>query len=1046
MFSTIVCMFIATEFLTGQLFRFRNFGVESNIPSRVIYTINQSPDRYLWVGTTEGLARFDGFLFYPVAFPDSASGRYPTVSFSDSRGYIWFGCNDGSVFCLKEKALQKVPLSNSSAISSFFEDQKGIIYAVAQRKSLFRINSQRLDEVKTLPVISDPYILSACLDPTGDLLLGTQENLLVCRIESDSILIKNKIEGFDYSSITSINNLKGTSDFIIGTDGNGIYKLKKTGEEYSLARFSGFPDLELLSVKNTYADIDGNLWISTSGSGAVKMMFSAGSDSPLSVQYFSRASGLPGDNVGVIFEDAEDNVWLGFNGDGLSLLTNDAFQFFVPGKQDEPKSIIFVCKSDNDYFLGTPSGFYLFNPLTGSSASFVKFSGQDGKVEIASFYADDEGKIWIGTKGDGLYVRNRAGKISRFFKSGDSGSDYIVNIGIAGDNIWLSTLNGVVIISRNNGGIKKIYNINNGLPHNSINQVLIAADGSGYVATESDRLYRIDPDSGIFVSDMPMYGRLLNKIIALAKDRKNNIWAATHGNGVFKCSDDSVRNISTANGLLSNYAYSIFADSEDNIWIGHERGFSRYYPQKSLATTYYTDFAKDGSCNPNAIYESSDGRILIGTTEGLIIYDRSRDRKSQTPPVNNINYIMINDVEYPYQPVISLPYRKRYNVRINYTGIYFSNPDKVYYSTFMKNYDADWSKVSSEREVSYSLRDGKYKFHLVSINEDGLSQNEPLSFEINIKPPFWRTWWFLLSVTAFAVATVMIIVRQREKAQKKIQEYLENELAARTRVVIKQKEEIELQNIEITDSINYARRIQSSILPDINKLREHFRDAFIILRPRDIVSGDFYWFDRFDDDRFILVCADSTGHGVPGAFMSMIGSTLLQDIVLRQRISRPSEILTMLDKQVFSTLNQNLEVGISNDGMDIVVCEFSLKNKYIRFASAMRPVIIVMGGETYYIKGNRSSVGGQSVLEKYFDDQEYYLNEGDMIYMFSDGLPDQFGGPDGKKMKIARLKAFLGEIWPLPIAEQEERLLKFYSEWKGNHDQVDDILFMGVKV
>jgi ligand-binding sensor domain-containing protein len=187
---------------------------------------------------------------------------------------------------------------------------------------------------------------------------------------------------------------------------------------------------------------------------------------------------------------------------------------------------------------------------------------------------------------------------------------------------------------------------------------------------------------------MPMYGRLLNKIIALAKDRKNNIWAATHGNGVFKCSDDSVRNISTANGLLSNYAYSIFADSEDNIWIGHERGFSRYYPQKSLATTYYTDFAKDGSCNPNAIYESSDGRILIGTTEGLIIYDRSRDRKSQTPPVNNINYIMINDEEYPYQPVISLPYRKRYNVRINYTGIYFSNPDKVYYSTFMKNYDA----------------------------------------------------------------------------------------------------------------------------------------------------------------------------------------------------------------------------------------------------------------------------------------------------------------------------------------------------------------------
>lgn len=1045
MFSTIVCMFIATEFSTGQVFRFRNFGIENNLPSKVVYTINQSPDGYLWIGTTEGLARFDGFLFYQVAFPDSASGRYPTSSFSDSRGFIWFGCNDGSVFCLKEKVLQKVPLSNSSAISSFIEDQNGLVYAVAQRKSLFRINPQKIDEVKDLAVMSDPYMFSAFLDPSGDLYLGTQENLLVCKIEADSILIENKIEGFDYSSVMSVNKLKGTSDYVVGTDGNGVYRLKKAGDEYTLSRFSGYPDLEGLSVKTALTDSDGNLWISTSGSGAVKLMFSGVIDSPVSVQYFSRVSGLAGDIVSVIFKDAEGNVWLGFNGDGLSMLTNDAFQFFVPGNEDEPKSIIFVCNSGSDYFLGTPSGFYTFNPLTGSSAPFVHFTGQSGKVEIASYYADDKKNIWIGTKGDGLYVRNPAGRISRFFRTGDSGSDYIVNVSISGDNIWLSTLNGVIIVSGRTGGIKKSYNINNGLPHNSINQILVTADGSGYVATESDRLYRIDPDSGIFASETPMYGRLLNKIVALTKDGRNNIWAATHGNGVFRCSDDSVKNYSTANGLLSNYAYSIYADSEDHIWIGHERGFSAYNPQKGVRT-YYTDFAKGGSCNPNAIYESADGRIFIGTTEGLIIYDRSRDQKTQTAPVNNINYVVINDVEYPYQPVFSLPYRKRYNVRINYTGINFSNPDKVYYSTFMKNYDADWSAVSPAREVSYSLRDGKYKFSLVSVNEDGLGQNEPLSFEINIKPPFWRTWWFLLSMIAFAAAAVIIIVRQREKAQKKIQEYLENELAARTQVVMKQKEEIELQNIEITDSINYARRIQSSILPDIHKLREHFKDAFIVLRPRDIVSGDFYWFDRFDDERFILVCADSTGHGVPGAFMSMIGSTLLQDIVLRQRISRPSEILTMLDKQVFSTLNQNLEVGISNDGMDIVVCEFSLKNKYIRFASAMRPVIIVMGGETYYIKGNRSSVGGQSVMEKYFDDQEYYLNEGDMIYMFSDGLPDQFGGPDGKKMKIARLKTLLGEIWQLPIAEQEERLLKFYSDWKGNHDQVDDILFMGVKV
>jgi serine phosphatase RsbU (regulator of sigma subunit) len=261
--------------------------------------------------------------------------------------------------------------------------------------------------------------------------------------------------------------------------------------------------------------------------------------------------------------------------------------------------------------------------------------------------------------------------------------------------------------------------------------------------------------------------------------------------------------------------------------------------------------------------------------------------------------------------------------------------------------------------VTYNLRDGKYKFNLLSVSDDGLTQENPLSFELTIKQPFWRTWWFMLAFLGASAGTVVIIIREREKAQKKRQEYLEKELDARTKVVKEQKAELERQNIEITDSINYARRIQSSILPDIKRLKENFKDAFVMFYPRDIVSGDFYWFDKLDDDRFILVCADSTGHGVPGAFMSMIGSTLLQDIVSRQRISKPSEILTMLDKQIFSILNQNLELGVYNDGMDIVVCEFTMKNRHVRFASAMRPVILVMGGEEYYIKGNRSSVGGQ---------------------------------------------------------------------------------------
>ncbi len=1021
---------------------------ENNLPSEVIYTLNQDQNGYIWLGTTEGIFRFDGFEFFKVQYPDSAIGRYPTVCLKDKKETLWFGCNDGTVFYSAGWDLRQVKLSNSSGtgISSIIEGPEGLIFILPQRKPLYRINPEEASEAKEISLSSDPNMFSACFSTAGRLLIGTQENLMICKFEGDSIRTERVIEEFDYSRIMSVNQLNGNEDFIIGTDGNGIYKLEINNGTYLLSRFNGYPGLEMLTVKAVTHDRENNFWVSASGTGVVKMHFLNDSDSLVSTELLNTGSGLPGDNVTVVFRDSEENTWIGFNGEGLSMQHTDSFEFNTPGISGNPNNIIFAGRMKEDYILGTPSGFYVYDLLNRKPRSFTPFSKQAGRNEISSYYIDSENILWIGTRGSGLFARDEAGSINQFYRSGDTGADYISDIKINGDKIWLATLNGVNIVSRQSRNLLRNYNTNSGFPHNSINQILLLDDGSAYIATESDRLNRIDPDSGIIASGGVMYGTLLNKISGITKDKNGTIWVATLGNGVFECFKDSVRSISTANGLLSNYAYSILAGSDNNIWVGHERGFSRYDQETGLVKVFGNDFAKGGMCNMNGLYESPDGKIFIGTTEGLVIYDGARDKRLQMAPVNNINSVIINGVAYPYQPSYNLPYRKRYTIRVNYTGIDFSDPEKVYYSTRLDNFDDEWTEESDSREVTYNLRDGKYKFNLISVNDDGMTQENPLSFGINIKRPVWRTWWFIFVMVSAATGIIILIVREREKAQKKIQEYLEKELESRTRVVMKQKSEIEIQNLEITDSINYARRIQSSILPDINRLKSHFEDAFIMLYPRDIVSGDFYWFDKLDEDRFILVCADSTGHGVPGAFMSMIGSTLLQDIVSRQRISKPSEILTMLDKQIFATLNQNLGVGVSNDGMDVVVCEFTLKNRHIRFASAMRPVILVMGGETYYIKGNRASVGGQTVLEKYFDDQEYYLNEGDTVYLFSDGLPDQFGGPDGKKMKIARLKKLIGEISGLTIARQEEEFIKFYKEWKGNYEQVDDILFMGVKI
>ena len=293
------------------------------------------------------------------------------------------------------------------------------------------------------------------------------------------------------------------------------------------------------------------------------------------------------------------------------------------------------------------------------------------------------------------------------------------------------------------------------------------------------------------------------------------------------------------------------------------------------------------------------------------------------------------------------------------------------------------------------------------------------------------------------ITVFFVILKVRERNHIRLEEYLKTELEKRTKEVIEKKEELEVKNKEITDSINYARRIQGNILPPLRKLREVFPESFVFYAPRDIVSGDFYWWGPVDENRYLVVCADSTGHGVPGAFMSMIGSTLIKDLTNQGRYESPSQLLKFLDREIVMSLNQDRE-GKSNDGMDITVLEVNPHTRHIKFASAMRPVILFISDELYYIRGNRSGVGGEFTGDKVFDDQEYDLGEGDTIYLFSDGYPDQFGGPKGKKMKVDRVKQMLEKIHPLPMEEQYQYVKNYFFEWKGDSFQVDDVLFTGL--
>lgn len=1050
-FSTIWCFFLFSAVLSGQSYRFRNYGTKEKLPDNYVFTINQDNSGFLWLGTGRGLSRFDGFKFLNVVFPDSVMDRYSPVSLKDKKGNLWFGCNDGTLFYTLKNNLVKFPDLNIQSISALFESSDGYIWVIPQDRMIFRINENNLSEINRYYISPDIQMTSAFLAPGGKLLLGTQERLLYCSIVNDSVKVENVIKGIEYSKIQTILPLNAEGDFMIGVEGNGIFRLIIKDNNPVLSRYRGNKEFESIDVKSLFRDRSGSIWISTSGSGLFQIELSKDLALIETETFYNATSGLAGEKVNTVFQDLEGNIWIGLyggeNGYGLSLLSTNAFSFFEPSPNPGQSNIIYINQIENKYFLGTPEGYFQFNILTGKTESFTDLRQQVQRYEIRAYLLDKNNKLWIGTQGGGLFQKNLNGGVTQFYRSGNNSEDIIEQIASDGKNLWLSTIDGVILVEISTGIVIKKYKIEDRLPHNSINQVYIKSDGGALVATFCDRLYNIRPGEGVTVGAGEMKGEISrNKVTCFTESKRGGIWAGTAGNGIFYILDDSVTRVTTENGLLSNYCRSILATSDNHVWIGHERGFSVYNIKTGTVKVYSNDFAKGGDCNPLALFEAIDSKVLIGTTEGLISYDPFKDQKSGTRPISNILSVTINDSIYPYRSAYSLPYKKRYKVVIDYVGINLADPERVSYRTKMDNISETWSKNDFSRQVTYYPGDGVYKFNLLSIGEDGLTDETPSSFELLIKKPVWRTWWFILVVIAAISGIVAIIISIRERSQREIKEYLEKELAERTRLVFKQKDEIELQNIEITDSINYAKRIQSSILPDANRLRDTFNDAFIIFHPRDIVSGDFYWFDKIDEERFVVVCADSTGHGVPGAFMSMIGSTLLQDIVSRKKITKPSEVLTLLDKQIFSTLNQNVDVGISNDGMDMIVCEFNVKTRHIRFASAMRPVIIVLDGESYYIRGNRCSVGGESVVEKFFDDQEYYLSKGDTIYMFSDGLPDQFGGADGKKMKIARLKKVIEEVSRLPMSEQKEIISNFYFDWKGDYEQVDDILLMGIKV
>ncbi|MCC6691104.1 MAG: SpoIIE family protein phosphatase, partial [Bacteroidia bacterium] len=247
----------------------------------------------------------------------------------------------------------------------------------------------------------------------------------------------------------------------------------------------------------------------------------------------------------------------------------------------------------------------------------------------------------------------------------------------------------------------------------------------------------------------------------------------------------------------------------------------------------------------------------------------------------------------------------------------------------------------------------------------------------------------------------------------------------------------------------YARKIQDAILPPLKDIYRAFPESFVLYMPRDIVSGDFYWFYEKNNKKIIAV-VDCTGHGVPGAFMSMIGHNLLNQIVIENGVSHADEILNLLHKGVQAALKQG-QVGVeSKDGMDVSLCVIDSKTNELQFAGAYRTLYILnelKAGAIQKITGDKFPIGGsQFDAERSFTPYSLKLYKGDTIYMFTDGFADQFGGDKGKKFMVRRFSGLLEGLWQYSMSEQKKKLDEAFNEWKGKNEQVDDVLVIGIKI
>ncbi|MFN6039115.1 MAG: two-component regulator propeller domain-containing protein [Bacteroidota bacterium] len=1032
---------------------FTHFSEQEGLTNNFITCILQDKTGNLWFGTESGgVSRYNGRTFANFTEKEGLSNNFVTCILQDKMGNIWLGTKGGGLTKYEGNTFthftEKQGLS-SNFITSIIEDSKGNLWLTTKDSGMVVYDGKKFNHYTEKQGLPSNKLTSILQDQSGNIWVGTNNKGV---FQYDGVNFKNftTSEGLSNNFVTTILQ-DNSGDLWFGTNGEGVSR-------YNFKTFTHFTEMEGLNnniIRHIIQDKNGILWIGKGSGGVSKYNYK-------SFKHFTEKEGLSNSIVLSISEDKIGNIWFGTEGGGVSVYNGNSFTHFTTkdGLSDNIVYNIIQDKQGNFWF-GTNTGISKYDGKT-----FTQFKNIEGLSNniVYSILEDKKGYLWFGTDGGGAFKFDGKSFTKFTIKNGLSSNSVRTIFQDKSGNIWFGTYGGGA--AKYDGKSFTHYTKKQGMPNNFVRSIIQDRSGNLWFGSLGfNGLTRFNGNN--FISFTEKEGLSNNVVCSIHEDKSGNIWCGTRF-GLSKISNEKLKKI---NETLRN-----------KINIESKTYFESY--------TYDDGFLGVG-CNSNAMYSTKDGTLWIGANDRLSIYHSSvkedvfdtihpniqltgielfnenipwgklKNNKDTTLVLGN--GVAICDFQfdsvaiwYGYPENLILSYQNNH-LTFNFIGITTARPKKVKYQYKLDGMDENWSAITTRNEASYgNLLHGTYTFRVKAMNAKGYWSNE-FCYTFSIRPPWWKTWWFRLLVAITTISSVVFYIKWREGKLKKEKIILAKTVKERTteliqkNILIKEQKkiveekaaELAIRHKEITDSINYAERIQKSFLATKNHLDENLKEYFIFFKPKDVVSGDFYWSATLNNGNFILCTADSTGHGVPGAIMSLLNITSLEKAI--ESYNSPEEILNATRKIIIERLKRDGSADGGKDGMDASLCVYDFRKLTLQVSASHNPVWIVRGIDVIEIKPDKMPVGKHDRQDEDFTQHTIQLEKGDVIYTLTDGFPDQFGGERGKKFMSKNLRELLKANANLPMRQQYKLLEETFNNWRAELEQVDDVCIIGVR-